>query len=541
MRLSVSAGANMTHQEEYRHDDLLELDEASELASLLSNSPKRPRHRLHRDNLSISSITSSVSTIIVPKPHKNASVTNLLYFITFIASYSGGFIELPLTRLIEDLICHDYYHVESATEPIDESLCKEDSIQKQLAYLLAVQSTLYSIVAFVAAFPWGLAADKIGRKPIVAVAMAGLLVGALIELAVVYWNNIFPITAIWASAAGQLIGGGNGVLIAVVLSMIADTTNEEDRAIAFLRTHVASLCGNLLSPSLAGFVMERAGPWVPPLIGIGLFFLGGIAFFFLPETRARKDPSQEAHDETGTPFSNSMIAQIFGQFLDSLSILTSPSLILLLLTALCSMPVMDSTLQFLNQFVSKRYEIKIAQTGYVQSTYGVASIVMTLFILPWISNLLINPATPARYRAKDEQYRDLSLARWSYAVLFLGALTLGLSPTLSGFVLGLILMAVGSGFGSLSKSLMSIYVDPAHRSRLFSLVGMVEVLGSVFSQPLLAGLFSLGLRWHGAWIGLPYLGLAALIALSGSLLLFVRIPRAGYGGIAAARTHHEEA
>ncbi|KAI1119138.1 hypothetical protein F5Y14DRAFT_446349 [Nemania sp. NC0429] len=86
---------------------------------------------------------------------------------------------------------------------------------------------------------------------------------------------------------------------------------------------------------------------------------------------------------------------------------------------------------------------------------------------------------------------------FSYAILFLGALTPGLAPTLAGFVLGLLLMAVGSGFGSLSKSLMSIYVDPAHRSRLFSLVGMVEVLGSVFSQPLLAGLFSLGLRCGG--------------------------------------------
>ncbi|KAI0539742.1 major facilitator superfamily domain-containing protein [Xylaria digitata] len=354
--------------------------------------------------------------------------------------------------------------------------------------------------------------------------MTGLLVGALMELAVVYWSDVFPITAIWASSAGQLVGGGNGVLIAVVLSMIADTTNEEDRAIAFLRIHVASLCGNLLSPSLAGFVMERAGPWIPPLIGISLFSLGGIALLFLSETRVVKDASPEPQ-EPHAPEPSSTVSQIFSQFLDSLSILKSPSLILLFLTALCSMPVMDSTLQFLNQFVSKRYEIKIAQTGYVQSTYGVASIVMTLIILPWISGVLIDPATPARYRAKDEHYRDLSLARWSYAILFFGALTLGLSPTLSGFVFGLILMAIGSGFGSISKSLMSIYVDPAHRSRLFSLVGMVEVLGSVFSQPLLAGLFTLGLKWHGVWIGLPYLGLAALIALSGALLLFVRIPR----------------
>ncbi|KAI0976804.1 major facilitator superfamily domain-containing protein [Xylaria arbuscula] len=512
----------MTQDEIHRHGD--SLDEASELASLLPDSPEGPRRTRRQDNLSISSLASSISSISISRPRSKPNVTTVLYFITFIASYSGGFIELPLTRLIEDILCHDYYDVESLTQPIDESLCKEDSIQKQLAYLLAVQSTLYSIVAFIAAFPWGLAADKLGRKPVVAVAMTGLLVGALIELAVVYWSNVFPITAIWASSAGQLLGGGNGVLIAVVLSMIADATNEEDRAIAFLRIHVASLCGNLLSPSLAGLVMEKAGPWVSPLIGIGLFGLGGIALFFLPETRPCKDVSQEAL-ESDISKPGSTVSQIFGQFRDSLSILKSPSLILLFLTALCSMPVMDSTLQFLNQFVSKRYQIKIAQTGYVQSTYGVASIIMTLVVLPWISGVLIDPATPARYRAKDEHYRDLSLARWSYAVLFSGALTLGISPTLGSFVFGLILMAIGSGFASLSKSLMSIYVDPQHRSRLFSLVNMVEVLGSVFSQPLLAGLFSLGLRWHGAWIGLPYLGLAALIAVSGTLLLFVRIPR----------------
>ncbi|KAI0109038.1 major facilitator superfamily domain-containing protein [Nemania sp. FL0031] len=536
MRLSVMPGTTMAHEEQQQRRD--SLDDASELASLLPDSPEGPRHRGHRDNLSISSIASSVSSIFAPRPRKNASVTNILYFITFITSYAGGFFELPFTRLIEDIICHEYYDVSSSTQPIDESLCKEDAIQKHLAYLLAVLSILYAIVAFVAAFPWGIAADKVGRKPVVAVAMSGLLTGALIELAVIYWSDVFPITAIWASAAGQFIGGGNGVLIAVVLSMIADTTSEEDRAIAFLRTHVASLCGNLLSPSLAGFVMERAGPWVPPFIGIGLFFLGGVALFFLPETRTRKDAIQES-PKSIIPSSDSMMSQIVGQFRDSLSILTSLSLILLVLTALCSMPVMDSTLTFLNQFVSKRYQIKIAQTGYVQSTYGVASIIMTLFILPWISNILIDPTTPARWRAKNEQYRDLFLARWSYAVLFIGALTLGLSPTLGGFVFGLLLMAIGSGFGSLSKSLMSIYVDPAHRSRLFSLVGMVEVLGSVFSQPLLAGLFSVGLKLHGGWIGLPYLGLATLIALSGFLMLFVRIPRAS--NITSLSGDHEEA
>ncbi|KAI0804419.1 hypothetical protein GGR55DRAFT_681729 [Xylaria sp. FL0064] len=100
---------------------------------------------------------------------------------------------------------------------------------------------------------------------------------------------------------------------------------------------------------------------------------------------------------------------------------------------------------------------------------------------PPLRGVPIDAATPAEYRAKDEQYRGLSLARWPYAVLFCGALTLGISPTPSSFVFDLILTAIGSGFARFSKSLMSIYVDPEHQSRLFSLVNVVEVLRSVFS------------------------------------------------------------
>ncbi|KAI1827491.1 major facilitator superfamily domain-containing protein [Xylaria intraflava] len=508
-----------------------EPDDTSELVFLIPRSPQTQARRAASSSIS-SWTSSSISSIHVVQPRENTYVTSILYLVTFMVTFSGGLIELPLTRLIEDTVCHGYYDIGSSGRAIDESECKGDAIQKHLAYILAVRATLSSTVAFFATLPWGLAADKIGRKPVLAIAMCGLLTASLLELAIVYRRDIFPITAIWFSSSCQLIGGGNGVLVAIVLSMIADATTEEGRAIAFLRVHVASLSGNLLSPSLAGFVMQRTGPWIPPFMGVGLFLSAGLVFFFtLAKTIGNKDPSQDSQDSE--PFDlGSTVSRIGTQFLDALRILTSPSLVLLMIGAMGSIPVMDSTLQFLNQFVSKRYHIKIAQTGYVQTTYGIASIIMTLFILPWISAVLIDPSTPARFRAKDERYRDLSLARWSYAILFFGAITLGLSMTLGSFVFGLILMALGSGFGSLAKSLMSIYVDPAHRSRLFSLVGMVELIGSIFSLPMLAGLFTLGLEMHGVWIGLPYLGLAALIAASGSLLICVRIPRREqYGGV----------
>lgn len=68
-----------------------------------------------------------------------------------------------------------------------------------------------------------------------ALAMTGLLMSALIEMAVVYWHNTFPLTGIWLSSTGQFIGGGNAMLIAVIFAMVTDATKEEDR---FVPSHV---------------------------------------------------------------------------------------------------------------------------------------------------------------------------------------------------------------------------------------------------------------------------------------------------------------
>jgi MFS-type transporter involved in bile tolerance (Atg22 family) len=91
------------------------------------------------------------------------------------------------------------------------------------------------------------------------------------------------------------------------------------------------------------------------------------------------------------------------------------------------------------------------------------------------------------------------------------------------FCAGLFLLAAGAGYSSFTRSLISFYVQEKQRSRVFALVGMVEVVGNIYSQPMLAGLFSLGLGLGGAWVGLPYLGLAGLLVISIVLLSFVRL------------------
>lgn len=68
---------------------------------------------------------------------------------------------------------------------------------------------------------------------------------------------------------------------------------------------------------------------------------------------------------------------------------------------------------------------------------------------------------------------------------------------------------------------MSFYVDPVFQSRLFSVICMIEVIGSFYGSPMMAGLFTLGLRLGGGWICLPYYGLALLCAFCIGILFFV--------------------
>ncbi|RYP10649.1 hypothetical protein DL764_000533 [Monosporascus ibericus] len=505
--------------------------------------PGTPSRRpAHRPTVSVTSL-ESLTSVRVPKVYEGRTIVGLLCIIVFVTTCSNGFIDTPLTRIIEDILCRRYYSSRGphplGGDQIDEKLCKENIIQTDLQDIISTMNMLSSIAAFVAAFPWGLAADRFGRKPVVVLAALGLLVGLLFQMVVLRFQDVFPVRLIWLSSACAAIGGGVAVVHAITMSIIADATSERDRAVAFMWVHVASVGGTLSSPTLGSLMMGRTGPWPCLWVGISLVTTGAISFLFLPETLHQKQQGEEA-EEVETVGIKSPIAHTLDEFKEALSIIRSRSLVLLILVVFVAMPVNNSVSQFMAQFTSKRYGIKLSQTGYVQTLYGVSHVFQAFIILPWLSRAILRSTTPAKLRASDEHHRDLLLARWSFEMLVVGTLLLGLANTLPGFVFGLIVMALGSAYSSLVQSLMTLYVDPEHTSRLFSLVGsvppaanvqanhkviVVEVLGAAYTQPFLAQLFKLGLRLGGGWIGLPYYGLSLLIALSVGLLLFVRLPK----------------
>lgn len=288
-----------------------------------------------------------------------------------------------------------------------------------------------------------------------------------------------------------------------------------------MRLHVASLAGNLLAHSLSSLLMAKYGPWLPMWMGIGMMVLSAIVVLFVPETLHAKPPVPELEGNQSSEQS-SPISQALARLKESVMISCSPSLALLLITCLVGIPVALSTSTFMSVFMSTRYHTALLQGGYVQSAFGTLQMLFLFMFMPWLSRWLMQ--STGKLRPADEHHRDIIIARWSAGITLFAAVVLGLANSIPAFLFGLALLACGSATFSLIRSLMSLYVDPKHRSRLFGLVGMVEILGQIYAQPMLAELFALGMKLGGGWIGMPYFGLAVLMAVVTALLLFVRVP-----------------
>ncbi|KAI8242176.1 Efflux pump ustT [Colletotrichum sp. SAR 10_99] len=498
-------------------------EEPTESTPLIAadGSPRRPGAGRGRAD----SLIRAANTIHVPKVHNPNVIVGIFCAIILLGSAAGGLWTIPTTRKVEDIVCRHYYDVLS-NENIDESLCKEDAIQSKVAYIFAVYSALQASIGAICAFPWGIVADRLGRKMVFSLTIFGMALDQAWFATVCAFPRVIPLEALWFGPSMLMIGGGNAVLSAIVLSMLADVTTSENRAKSFMHVHLVSMIGNLCAPAIAGWMMEKTGPWPVMGLAFGLFSTLIFTIHLIPETKPAAQVSDdpiEDEPEVESPALGAIQHTIL-RLKESLALFKSPSLILLLVAMLTSYPVMLSTLQFMSIFASKRYHVSLSQTGYLSSLYGTGVLLSIVLILPAFSRLLASTKMPKSLRLSDDHQRDLFLARLSSVALLIGSLSMSASPTVGSFIGGLAILSLGTGWGSYVKSVSNVYVDAAHRTRLFSIISLVETAGQTYAQPLLAGLFSLGMKMGGLWIGLPYLGVAAFCLIALTLLLIVRLP-----------------
>ncbi|KAK0625822.1 major facilitator superfamily domain-containing protein [Immersiella caudata] len=452
----------------------------------------------------------------------------LIAFIIFTQSTSGALAAVPLTRLMEDAICRRYYSNRSDKIPIDEGRCKVDDVQSDLAYLNGFISALEAVVGLLVALPYGVLADKVGRKTVMVLGSVGSFLSLLWVLLVLRLEPYIPVHALLVSPAFLVIGGGNGAIIAAFYATISDIVSEVDRASAFFFLSFAALMGPFVGPVLSSFLMQRASPWVPLLLTAAIALLGLGIIAFIPETLAppKADDDEQDSEEPPVNTNGSISSTISNHIRSSLSrlaksasMLKTWSLILILSTFMIQDIELVATSQFFVQYVSKRFDWSLAEAGYLLSIRGTINIILLLVILPGLSRLLVSSTTPLQL---SPARRDLVLAQVSAIFLAVGAFLLA-GPSVSLVIAGLALNTLGSGLSSLCRSLATTYVDAQHTTSLYSLISIADVIGSLYAGPSLAWLFHTGMRLGGLWLGLPYVGLASLLALAAMALAFVRI------------------
>ncbi|TGJ84594.1 hypothetical protein E0Z10_g4179 [Xylaria hypoxylon] len=506
--------------ERYRDDDIVE---STERTPFISRAPDT--NGSHANGLKIRGKASPIAWLAraVPKAQKPGTIIIVLCVIIFIGSAAGGFQNMAMTRIFEDILCRQYYdRIHSRDEPIDEDMCKDDAIQSKLAYLFAIMSSLNAGVSVLAALPWGIAADKIGRRPVFAMGLIGMSLALLWIMVVGWFHQTLSPRLIWLSPIFYLLGGGNPVLSATIASMATDVVPESERSVNFMLIHGSSMVGNLISPALASILMASAGPWPPIFVSFLLNVFPAFAIFLIPESLKRVPQGDDDRPDSNQ-FKTSLM-QGLGELRRSAGVFGSPSMILILLITMLQFPLVVSTYQFLGQFTSKRYHIPIADTGYIQSIYGIAFITVSFVIMPWVTSAVLKPGVPAFLRFDDGKQRDLFFTRASYIASMVGTFILGLSGSLPGFLFGLVVLAFGVSSEGFLKAIATLHVSAEQRSRLFTILGLSAIASDLWASPALAGLFSLGMRLGGTWIGLPYFGISILCVLIFIMGLFIKLP-----------------
>jgi len=314
------------------------------------------------------------------------------------------------------------------------------------------------------------------------------------------------------------------------------------RAITYFFASLAANAAVFVGPPLASGLMETWSPWVPMVLSLVITATAGGLILLMPET-AR--PSAISPHSTTSPVSlkdddswlRGIKSQLSSVFYNSefRSVLKKRSVILLLIAFTLAAPLPTAMGPLFLQYYSKRFEKSIEDAGYMLAIRGGLTVVILGVVLPTLSKYMGSSKSCAKISSFR---RDLLLAQASAACASLGYLLLG-GPNTTFLVSGIVVLAFSTGLPPLCHSLISGLVAPDQMSQIFTVVSIVEGIGSLPAGPFLAWTFSSGMRLGGPWFGLPFfvlggLGLLCLVVLC-LILMDKRVGRA-YSAVEASRS-----
>lgn len=325
---------------------------------------------------------------------------------------------------------------------------------------------VFSACQLLAAPALGDLSDRYGRRPVLIFSLLGTVV-SFVMMAMAH-----SIAMLFAARIVDGLSGGN---ISTARAYVADVTEPKDRARAYGLIGAAFGLGFIMGPALSGVLAAysyTAPIWAAAAITMVATLM---AWFWLPETVHR------AAAGTGMPFRN--LAEM----------LRRPGLRRMLWIDFVywfAFAIFQTTFAL---FVARRFGFDVSQTGYFFAAFGILGAV--------VQGALIRPVVQ---RLGDKPTFILGLV--CAAVGLVGAT---LAPTVVGFTVALLPLALGIGFGHPTVSaLVSRAGRGDEQGRVQGAAGAMESLGR-----------ALGPVWGNAALSrygeaMPYLSAAACLVLT---------------------------
>ncbi|KZL80509.1 abc transporter [Colletotrichum incanum] len=168
----------------------------SELTPLIAGAPNPPaqpqRAGAHHSKVDIL-LNATTAAVHVPKSNNLDGIDAIFCAVILLCAGSAGLWIIPATRQIEDIVCRQHYGVlelDDGDAPINEDRCKENAIQSKVAMVFAIYSALQATIAAASAVPWGIIADRVGKKIVFSLAVLGIIGYGLIGATAIIYTGI---------------------------------------------------------------------------------------------------------------------------------------------------------------------------------------------------------------------------------------------------------------------------------------------------------------------------------------------------------------
>jgi MFS transporter, DHA1 family, multidrug resistance protein len=338
----------------------------------------------------------------------------------------------------------------------------------QLGLLMAV----YSLMQLIFAPFWGKLSDRIGRKPIMMIGIAGLSLSFFIQA---------MSTELWMLFAARIIGGVlSSANMPTAMAYVADITTPENRGKGMGIIGAAVGLGFVFGPAIGGIFSESSMSIPFYLAGASSLITLVIIYFFLKESLQKNaDNNQSNNVSRWKAFSG-------------------PASILFLLQLLISLSLsgLEATFAY---FAAQKAGLGAVQLGYI-------------FMIMGFAGALVQGGLVGRLTKK---YGEGKVIQGGIIVSAIGFALILLVDSFTTAAIFLSIFGIGNGVIRPSvSSLLTKTTDSGHGSAT-GLLSSFDSLGRIVGPPLGGWLFSLS-------IGLPYISGAIISVLAFVLFQFYR-------------------